>query len=390
MPYKIKVKPEDFIVKELSPINLKKRGKYAVFILKKKGWNTVDLLKKISKNLKIPFENISYGGKKDRHAITEQVITIKNLQRIISLKEENYSLEFIGFSDEPMNPQLIQGNAFRITVRSIPENTIKDVLNHTEKIKNYGFINYFDDQRFGSFDPKQGFIAEKVLKGHYNGALKIYLTHIYPEDKKPAKERKKLIFENWGKWKECLKVAKTNFEKFAFNHLIEHPKDYLSILRKIPKEEMSLFFSAYQSYLWNETIRNLLYTLFSIENLLFHKGIAGDYVFFNEIDKKNYSYLKTLKIPTASSKAVMPDEITEKIYREILDKEGLQPSMFNLKKIRQSFFKSVDRAVLVMPEFIKYEMEDDELYKGRKKLIIEFLLPRGSYATMLIKRIFAK
>lgn len=85
----------------------------------------------------------------------------------------------------------------------------------------------------------------------------------------------------------------------------------------------------------------------------------------------------------------MPDEITEKIYREILDKEGLQPSMFNLKKIRQGFFKSVDRAVLVMPEFIKYEIENDELYKGRKKFTVEFLLPRGSYATMVIKRIFA-
>lgn len=389
MSYKIKVKPEDFVVRELSSLPLKKEGQYGVFILRKTGWNTVDLLKRISQRFKIPFKNISYGGKKDRHAATEQFFTIKNPPKNLFCEEKNYSVKLIGFSDAPMNPRFIKGNLFKITVRAIPEKAIKTTVSNIEKIKKYGFINYFDDQRFGSFDPEQGFIGEKILKGHYNGALKIYFTHIYPEDKKSAKERKKLIFENWGKWEECFTLAETKFEKFAFSHLRENPKDYLNILRKIPKEEMSLFFSAYQSYLWNETVRNLLYALFSRENLLIHRGIAGDYVFFNDIDKKNYDYLKNLKIPTASSRTVMPDEITERIYNEILNKEGLKSSMFNLKKIRQSFFKSFDRAVLVVPEFIKYKVEEDELYEGKKKITAETLLPGGSYATMLIKRIFA-
>lgn len=390
MHYKVKVKPEDFQVREIVSLPIGERGEFGVFKLKKKGWNTVDLLKRIANKFSIPLENISYGGKKDRHALTEQFITIKNPPKRLHIREENFSLKLIGFSDEPMQPRHIEGNYFSIIIRSISKEAEEFLFTPLESVKKMGFVNYFDDQRFGSYDPNQGFIGEKIIKEHYNGALKIYLTHIYPEDKKDAKERKRLIFENWGKWEECLKVAKTQMEKFAFRYLIENPKDYLHILRKIPKEDMSMFFAAYQSFLWNETVRRLLLSILKVDDILIHRGVAGDYVFFDKIEEKSLKYLKGLTIPTASSKAKMPDKVTEKIYHEILDERGAKLSMFNLRKLRQAFFKSVDRDVLVIPEEFEYKIEDDEVYEGKRKLFLQFSLPRGSYATMLIKRIFAK
>lgn len=390
MAYKIKVKPEDFIVKEISSIPLKEEGPYSVFILKKTGWNTFDLLKKIARILKIPLDSISYGGKKDRHGITEQFITIKNPPRKINnLKEDRFELKHVGFSDQPMTPLLIDCNVFKLTVRAISEKMIDLIISRIEKVKTQGFINYFDDQRFGSYDPAQGFIAEKIVKGHYNGALKIYITHIYPEDKKLAKERKRKIFENWGNWSVCMSLAKTKFEKFTFSYLKEHPKDYLLPLQKIPKEEMSMFFAAYQSFIWNETVKRLIKKLVPQDNLIYHKGVAGEYIFFDEIDDKTFEYLKNLEIPLASSKVEMSDTVVEKIYNEILSERQIRPAQFNLKKIRQSFFKSVPRAVIVMPK-LQYKIEDDEVYEGKKKLIVGLILPRGSYATMVIKRIFAK
>jgi tRNA pseudouridine13 synthase len=113
-------------------------------------------------------------------------------------------------------------------------------------------------------------------------------------------------------------------------------------------------------------------------------------IFFNEIDKEKSNYLMKLQIPTASSKLKMPDEITEKIYNNLLQERKVKHSMFNLKKIRQAFFKSIERDVIVKPELFKYTIEDDEVYENRRKMTISFFLPRGSYATMLIKRIFAK
>lgn len=150
-----------------------------------------------------------------------------------------------------------------------------------------------------------------------------------------------------------------------------------------------MFFSAYQSFIWNETVKRLIKNLLPDKNLLYHKGITGDYIFFDEIDKQNFAYLKTLQIPLASSKAKISDATVERIYNEILNERQIRPAQFNLKKIRQAFFKSTQRAVIVIPK-INYKIEDDEIYQGKKKLLLEFVLPRGSYATMVIKRIFAK
>lgn len=387
MSYKIKVKPEDFFVREISSLPVKKEGLYSVYILKKQGWNTVDLLKRIARKFRIPFQDFSYGGKKDRHALTEQYFTVKSLKRI-SVEEKNYTVRFVGFSSYPMDPKFIQGNQFRITVRNIKKEKIETLSKALQKVGLYGFVNYFDAQRFGSFDPKQGFIAEKIIKKHYSGALKIYLTHIHPEDKKEAKERKKAIFESWGDWQKCLSLAKTEFEKKAFKHLIQNPKDFITLLKKIPKEELSMFFSAYQAFLWNEIVRQLILKVFQ-SDLLFHRGVAGNYIFYNGPDE-GYQYIKDLKIPTASSTSKMPDSLTEEIYREVLNQRQIRPSQFNLKKIRQAFFKEVQRDVVVIPKEFEYKFEEDEIYKDRIKLIVKFILPRGSYGTMLIKRVFAK
>ena len=46
--YKIKQIPEDFQVKELIKLNLKKQGKYKCYLLKKKNYNTLDAINIIS------------------------------------------------------------------------------------------------------------------------------------------------------------------------------------------------------------------------------------------------------------------------------------------------------------------------------------------------------
>ena len=44
---KIKVKPEDFIVEEVADISTSDTGDFCVYRLKKRGWNTVDVLKNL-------------------------------------------------------------------------------------------------------------------------------------------------------------------------------------------------------------------------------------------------------------------------------------------------------------------------------------------------------
>ena len=78
---KIKVKPEDFIVEEIANIPIKKEGAFCAYLLKKRGRNTVDLIKKLSKDFHIPFSDFSYGGRKDRYALATQYIAIARYSR---------------------------------------------------------------------------------------------------------------------------------------------------------------------------------------------------------------------------------------------------------------------------------------------------------------------
>ena len=315
---KVKVKPEDFIVEEVADLSFQKAGNFCVYLLKKRGWNTVDVLKNLSKKLNLPSSDFSYGGKKDKYALTSQYITIgrqdykqttpsvsaplqgevergaknpwikrRNLQspsvvnsaeieRLIPTKldKENYSLSFVGLMDRPMGPDLIKGNKFHIVVRNLTEHELKSALNEIECVKKDGYPNYFDDQRFGSFDGRQGFVAERIIKKHYNGALKIYFSRIHPEDSKDEKEHRKFIYENWGNWRACLTRATSRFEKEAFSYLEKHPKGFVPILQRISHEEMVLFFSAYQSHLWNEVLRKIIRSI-SGNSLKTSRGIAG-------------------------------------------------------------------------------------------------------------------
>ena len=61
-----------------------------------------------------------------------------------------------------------------------------------------------------------------------------------------------------------------------------------------------------------------------------------------------------------------------------------------MKHLREPFFAKGERAVLALPEELHGQAEVDELHRGRRKLRLSFTLPRGAYATMLIKRLAAK
>jgi tRNA pseudouridine13 synthase len=128
--YKIKEAPEDFIVKEINKINLTKDGNYLICILKKTNYTTTRALEQIARNLKIPLKNIGYAGIKDKNAITEQYISIKNIakDKIIKLNLKDIKLNVLGYSDEPIVLGKLIGNEFIITIRCLKDHSCQIIL----------------------------------------------------------------------------------------------------------------------------------------------------------------------------------------------------------------------------------------------------------------------
>jgi len=95
MGIKIRRIPEDFKVFELNKFNILKRGKYKLYLLKKKNLETFDLVDYLSRTNQIPRGAFGIAGLKDKHAVTEQYLTLDDKYELKILSENNFSLIYL-------------------------------------------------------------------------------------------------------------------------------------------------------------------------------------------------------------------------------------------------------------------------------------------------------
>ena len=377
---------EDFVVEEKVLLQPLEAGPYTVYRLKKCGWNTLDAVRQISQAWNLKPGDCAFGGKKDRHGETIQYLTIKGgSPKCLELK--NIFVEFKGYTDRPMGSDAIEGNLFKTVVRNLYCEEATDAIENAQGAAATGFVNYFDDQRFGGYDPSRGFFAEWLLKGHLNSVLRAYMASSHPDDKKEERGRKDFLNAHWKDWQVCLGVAKTSFEKRVFARLVNDPKRLHRLIEEIPSEDFHMAASAYQSFLWNEIVRRLLVSRKWADRS--YSGVVGDYMFFEKLNGRDYEYLKNMTLHHPADKVQMPDKIVGKIYEKILAERDVQAALWGKMRTSKVFFKPTPRRVLAKPRDTVFTVEDDDQNKGRKKFALEFFLPRGSYATMFLKRIFA-
>src|SRR5262249_24392913 len=106
---KLKERPEDFQVEELTNVAPEQGGDFSFYRLEKEGWTTLDALQAIGRRWYIEGRRLSYGGLKDRHGKTNQYLTIyKGPER--DLEHHTVSLTYLGHVAEPYRSQAIRAN----------------------------------------------------------------------------------------------------------------------------------------------------------------------------------------------------------------------------------------------------------------------------------------
>lgn len=382
---KIKCRPEDFRVEEIINLDLKPKGQYSIYRLEKRYWNTLDLISRLK--YRYGLKNLSRAGLKDRYSHSIQYLSLpgKGPKKIT---EDNYSLFLVGMADEPVTRDCLVGNRFNIIIRSLNETEIETLKHSFNSVKRFGFPNYYDEQRLGSARHGKGFIARKLIDGHYNGALKLFLATPSADDNSNTKKRKRLLAFYWGDWEKCYEFAPLE-GKPIFQYLREHHRDFIGAVQLIPKTLLELFLNAYQSWLWNEVMATLLMEM-GLGKITVPYGF-GKLIFYESLASEEVKYLTRLVIPAPAPKAEFKSERVARITTEVLQKEGLELKQLKLKfRIKGVFFKPYERAAIVYPRKLKEgAFEPDELYPEKSKLALAFTLPAGSYATVLIKRLFA-
>ena len=95
----------------------------------------------------------------------------------------------------------------------------------------------------------------------------------------------------------------------------------------------------------------------------------------------------TLPLPLPSARIDRPEGLIGDLLDTVLQEEQIELRQIRVKYPRDSFFSKGSRSSLIFPQQLEAAAAADELYPGRQCLTLSFTLPRGSYATILVKRL---
>jgi len=385
---KIKRLPEDFQVEELTDFR-SDGGPFALYRLKKRSLGTPEAIDEVIRCWKIHRHRVSYGGLKDKHAVTSQFVTVLNGPRR-NLARKDLELCYLAQAGKPFTPHEISANRFSVVLRDLSEAALERALARLSLVKNDGLANYFDDQRFGSVGASGEFIAQAWCAGNYERALWLALADPHPDDRSEERREKAILREKWGQWRDCKAALARSHRRSIVTYLADKPpdnSDYRGAFARLKVDLRGLYLAAFQSFLWNRMLSLYLRREVPADERDDVPLKMGPVPFFCGLNAELSSRLEATQLPLPSARLHLEQGPTLELITETLREAGLELRQLRVKYPRDSFFSKGQRAVSVVTRNLGAEAEDDELYPGRKKIALRFDLPRGSYATILVKRL---
>ncbi len=322
--YKIKQVIEDFIVEEIPKVKFES-GPYTYFILEKRYWNTRDAVRAIASRLKVSEKYFNVAGVKDKHALSRQYVSVLNVSR--------QRLESLKIKD--IRIKVVGTGKERLKLGQLKANhflvTVRNLEREYDKIS---FIeNYYDDQRFGG---KNAILGKALVKGEYRKAC--YSLRL--------------------KWDNA---------------------DYIGSLRNLGKNILRIYVNSYQSLLFNQALASYLKSKYKKYYSVDYS--KGEFVFSDErLENDNF--------PIVGFLTEFRNKEVGKIYDGLMQKERVKKEDFIMRPTPELSSEGNFRKMFVEVGSLKVSYSKDELNMGKLKAVLDFSLPPGSYATIVVKKMF--
>jgi tRNA pseudouridine13 synthase len=384
---KIKQRPEDFTVRESYRFNAVARGKFGVYVMDKQKLSTFEAVEVIRRRFGLRPDAISFCGLKDKQGRTEQLIAIEGPE--VSLQEPKLRLKYLGRTDSPLSAKNTTSNRFSVTVRALRQSDLPPLDRAVAEVSRLGVVNYFDSQRFGSLKHGQGFIAKDLIRGNFEDALRRYMAVPSPLDHSEDAKVKRFWQERWGDWRAFVPYPGHRYTRII-RALREEPKDFVNAFLQIDRSYRAMLLFTYQSYLWNEGVRRLFQLLLPREYLFPHPYQAGTLLFHQDAPAEVLKYLRSATFPLLAPETVYRDDRVRQAAEWALAKQKLTLDALRIAKAPgRLYFKHEERPILIWPRRLTLgRPSPDRLNAGCLKLNVAFTLPPGSYATLVVRRLF--
>ncbi|MEM0465025.1 MAG: tRNA pseudouridine(13) synthase TruD [Pyrobaculum sp.] len=374
----IKKSPEDFVVEEVladgtvvavSGVELRPRvGGWTWIHVVKRNVDTIRLMIRLAKALGVSPREVSVGGIKDTRAVASHIISVRGAVKGLP---EVPGVKFLGMwsMDRPMSPSEIYGNRFTIVLRDVER--VDCAVEALEALKSAAVPNYYGYQRFGTIRPVSHLLGRALLRKSPEEFFDAMFCKIFEHESAAAKKARELACR--GKYQKALETFPRRFvEERAFLRRLAQGYDMWNAIMGIPLQILRIYVEAAQSYLFNRFLSARL------ELGPLDKPLEGDLV---EVGGQVAYYAEGLGgdvvLPVAGAGVRMPRGKVGEALLKVMKGEGVDPAAFLKMPRGLKAYGSYRRARLEVGDF-SYAV------RGRD-VELRFVLPRGSYATVLLR-----
>jgi len=384
---RLKQRPEDFSVTESWRFDDDPDGPWRVYLMDKQKLTTFEAVDRICARFKVAKADVSYCGLKDKQGRTTQLVAVRG--REVDLQDEDLRLKPMGRSRSPLSAKNTTSNRFAVTVRDLSEDDVARLSGSVAEVQRLGVVNYFDSQRFGPLKHGQGFIVKELMRGDFESALKNVIAHPSELDATSDAKVKQFWKEHWGDWTARNPFPGAERYEAVLKWLKKHPQDHRGALLRTEPRWRALQVFTYQSWLWNEGVRQFLRDVVGIQHLVSIRYQAGSLLFPRELDGDQARRLKGLTFPLLAPDSTFTDPQIQKAALAVLKREDMTLASLAIPGTPEIHFDHEERPLFSHPGRLTIgEARPDELNKGRLRLNVAFTLPPGAYATLVVKRLF--
>ena len=347
---RVRVTDADFFVDEQRLYECSGAGTHLHFRIEKRGLPTSRAVRALGKALGVPPRDVGYAGMKDARALARQWLSVEHVDEaaLRGAAEQVDGVELLEVARHGNKLRLghLAGNRFRIVVRDVAEHALGRAREVLDGLRARGAPNWFGDRRFG--------------QGGGNAAIGAAIVR--------------------GDDEEAARLVRESSRSGATGRDLTPA----AALRRVPRRLMRLWVSAYQSALWNRLASARMADPGRLETgdlaYLHDRGAV-----FEVTDSlAEQARADRLEIsPTAplfGSRTALAGGAPGGREAALLRSEGLEPAAF--RKTRAGEMRGERRPIRV-------PLRDAAVraIEGGDALELTFTLPRGSYATSVLREL---
>jgi tRNA pseudouridine13 synthase len=387
-PGVIKVDCADFLVEEVPLYPADGAGTHTYFLLEKAGISTYQAVQEVANALNVRRHEIGFAGLKDARAVARQWMSVEHIDPETVAALQVPRLRVLGTTRHTNKIRLghLKGNRFIIKVRKIDPQSLAVLQDGLAELVRQGVPNYFGHQRFG-YRGDTWRIGKAIVRGNIDEAVDLVLGQ--PTDLDHGGIRRARNLYDHGRYDEASREWPRLFrtERNALRALVQSGGKRRRAFGAIDKVTRSFYVSAYQSHLFNQVLAARLPAgLGTLQ--------TGDLAWLHASGAVFHVEDVALEQPRADRLEISP---TGPLYGYRMTQPtgdpGLQETnLLASEDLTSDAFRAGPLRIKGARRPLRFRPADAELKLGADPrgpyLELRFVLPRGSYATALLRELF--